>query len=136
MCYFLYGTVNDGINENDFNSKTENTDYHFKIGKKDDLSKCIKECKADYRITYNHCDCDSPVGAKDTDNEELKELGKLLIDLKSVRGIKHIYISKNWIEETNTKEETVHIDDIDIVSFLADVEENCLYKIEMYSRYF
>ncbi len=135
MCYFLYGTVNNGINESDFNSKTQNTDYHFKIGKKDDLNKCIEECRTDYRITRNHCDCDSPVGAKNTDKAELKELAQLLINLKSVRGIKHIYISKNWIEETNTKEENVHIDDIDIVSFLANIEENCLYKIELYPRY-
>ncbi len=135
MCYFLYGAVNDGINETDYEKATKNFSYHFKIGRKSDVNNCVKNCLKDYRITLNHCDCDSPIGSDDVNNKELKDIEQFLINLKSVRGIKHILISKNWIQEINTKEETIHIDDIDIKAFLANIEKNCLYKIEMYPRY-
>ena len=66
----------------------------------------------------------------------MKSLEKLLINLKKVRGIKYILISKNWVKETNNKQEIVHIDDIDILHFLANAEDNCLYRIEMYKKYY
>ena len=57
------------------------------------------------------------------------------MDLQNVRGIKYVLISKNWWKETNKKQETVHIRDIDVLHFLANIEENCLYKIELYKKY-
>lgn len=135
MCYFLYGAVNDGINETDYERVSKNASYHFKTGRKSDVYNCVENCLKDYRITLNHCDCDSPIGSNDVNNKELKDIEQFLINLKSVRGIKHIFISKNWIQEINAKEETIHIDDIDIKAFLANIEKNCLYKIEMYPKY-
>ncbi len=135
MCYFLYGAVNNGVNKTDYEKAAKNFSYHFKAGTKDDVNNCVDNCLKDYRITLNHCDCDSPIGAKDVTKEEIKEIEELLISIKSVRGIKHIFISKNWINKSNTKEENVHIDDINIADFLANIEENCLYKIQMYPRY-
>lgn len=135
MCYFLYGAINDEINEADFERASKNFSYHFKTGRKDDVNNSVENCLKDYRITLNHCDCDSPIGSGDVSNKELKDIEQFLINLKSVRGIKHIFLSKNWIQEINTKEENIHIDDIDIKDFLAKIEKNCLYKIEMYPKY-
>lgn len=136
MCYFLYGSINDGINTDDYEKAVKNSIYHFRIGNKNDVNTCVSNCSSDYRITFNHCDCDTPIGSKHTNKKGIKEFEELLLNLKSVCGIKHIYISKNWVCETNQKETAVHIDDIDIPDFLADIEDNCLYKIELYKKYY
>ncbi len=136
MCYFLYGSINNGINIEDYKKVITNSGYHFNIGKKSDVNTCVSDCGFEYRITLNHCDCDTPVGEKHSDKAGLRELELLLTNMKSIRGIKHIYISKNWTGETNEREEIVHIDDIDIRNFLAGVENNCLYKVELYKRYY
>lgn len=96
----------------------------------------MRDCGSEYRITLNHCDYDTPVGGKYINKKGLKELEQLLADLRTIRGIKYIYISKNWASETNEKEEIVHIDDIDVLNFLAGVEDNCLYKIQLYKKYY
>lgn len=136
MCYFLYGSINNGINIDDYKKVINNSEYYFNIGNKSDVNACVKNCGFEYRITLNHCDCDTSVGGKHINKKGLIELEKLLVNIKSVRGIKHIYISKNWAGETNEKEEIVHIDDIDVLYFLAGVEDNCLYKIELYKKYY
>lgn len=136
MCYFLYGAINDGINAEDYKIATKNSMYHFNVGKNNDVNLSVKNNDALYRITSKHCDCDSPFGEKKTNKKELEDLQVLFLNLKSVRGIKHIYISKNWSGEVNEKEETFHIDNIDIMTFLANAEENCLYKIELYPKYY
>ena len=118
MCYFLYGAINDGINSDDYNRQIKNCEYHFNIGNIDAVNNCVKNCEEDYRITFNLCDCDTAIGQKHTNKAQLKTLEDLLHNLKNVRGIKHVLISKNWWKETNNKQETVHIDDIDILYFL------------------
>ncbi len=136
MCYFLYGAVNSGINTDDYKKATKDTEYHFNCGDIESVNDCIGKCGIDYRITSNHCDCDTAIGQKYTNKKQLKIFEELLINLKTVRGIKHILLSKNWWKETNNKQETVHIDDIDILYFLANMEDNCLYKIELYKKYY
>ena len=136
MCYFLYGSINGGINTDDYEKVINNSGYQFNIGDKNDVNACVKDGGFEYRITLKLCDCDTPVGGKHTNKKGLKELEQLLADLRTIRGIKHIYISKNWAGETNEKEEIVHIDDIDVLHFFADVRDNCLYKIELYKKYY
>ncbi|MBE6813397.1 MAG: hypothetical protein E7523_11030 [Ruminococcaceae bacterium] len=136
MCYFLYGAVNDGINADDYKKTIKNTGFHFSFGNITSVNECVASCGNNYRITHNHCDCDTAIGQKHTNKKELEELKDLLLNLQSVRGIKHVLISKNWWEETNNKQETVHIQDIDVLHFLANIEDNCLYKIELYKKYY
>ncbi len=64
MCYFLYGAVNRGVNDSDFKAKTENSEFHFNLGDISDVNQCVKNCTADYRITRNHCDCNTAIGGK------------------------------------------------------------------------
>lgn len=136
MCYFLYGAVNGGINVEQYNKVIQDSKYHFNIGNKQDVNTSVEKCNAMYRITSDCCDCNTPLGQKSENNNALKDFDKLLNKLKSVRGIKHIYLSKNWVYETNEKEETVHIDDIDSLHYLANIEENCLYKIELHKWHY
>lgn len=137
MCYFLYGAVNDGISIEQYNKVIQNSKYHFNIGNNQDVNSSIGS--SEYRITSCYCDCNTPIGEKLENNQnldDLKDFEKLLNKLRSVRGIKHIYLSKNWCLEANVKEETVHIDDIDPLSYLANIEENCLYKIQLYKWHY
>ncbi len=136
MCYFLYGAVNKGVNESDFLNATKNFNYRFNTGDIRDVNLCVKNCTNDYRITGNHCDCHTAIGQKNTDEKELQELSSLLLKFKEVRGIKYALLSKNWWKDTNKKQETIHIDDIDVPSFLANIDDNCLYKFELYKKHY
>ncbi|MBE6767167.1 MAG: hypothetical protein IKL62_03955 [Clostridia bacterium] len=135
MCYFLYGALNEGINSEDYKAATENSKYHFNLGREKDVNDAVRECDAGYRITVDHCDCENAIGAGDINRAELAAAADLLLSLKKVRGIKYVLLSKNWWEKENNEQKTVHIDDIDILSFLAELKENCLYKIELYPRF-
>ena len=136
MCYFLYGSINDGINTDDYEKAFLHSNYRFNIGSKNDVNKCVEACSSEYRITLSHCDCENPIGKNEADSSELGEIATLLHSLTDIRGIKHIYLSRNWYGEINKTEQTVHIDDIDVKAFLANVQDNCLYKIELFKKYF
>lgn len=136
MCYFLYGAINGGVNADDYEKTIKNTEYHFNFGNIKSVNNCVASCGDSYRITFNYCDCDTAIGQKHTNKKELAELKELLLNLQNVRGIKYVLISKNWWEETNNRQETVHIQDIDLLYFLANMEDNCLYEIELYKKYY
>ena len=65
-----------------------------------------------------------------------KEYKELLLGLRNLRDIQCVYLSKNWDGEVNEDEKTVHIDEIDVVDFLAKIKDNCLYKIELCKKYY
>ena len=136
MCYFLYGAINAGVNSYEYSKLMKNSEYHFNTGNENDVNDSVRNCDGNYRITVGYCDCDTALGEKDTERKELNNFEDILLNLKYVRGIKHILLSKNWVFDTNSKQKTVHIDDIDILHFLANIENNCLYKIELYPRYY
>lgn len=81
------------------------------------------------------CDCDFPVGKGDENAPELKELAGLILDLKRIRGAKCLYLAKAWNGKQHRSEVTVHVDDIDLIPFLANMEENCLYRLDLYPKY-
>ena len=136
MCYYLYGSINKEVNREDYeNVLKKGYSFHFNIGSRHDVKMSVLNCESDYMISDSVCDCETAVGRKDPNNPELKELKDLLLDLRSVRDVQCVYLSKNWTGKINKKEKTVRIDDIDILEFLANVEDNCLYKIEMIRKY-
>lgn len=135
MCYILYGAVNKEINNSDREKIMNNSQYTFKPGTKHDIKEDIINEKYEYRVTWWQCDCDFPVGLHDSEAKELKDLEKLLLELKKARGVKCIYLARVWAGEKCKKEQTVHIDDINVPAFLADIEEECLYRIDLFERY-
>ena len=66
MCYFLYGAINDGIDKDDYEKITKDAEYHFNSGDVNSVNKCVAICDDSYRITLNHCDCDTAIGQKHT----------------------------------------------------------------------
>lgn len=132
MCYFLYGAVNDGINKDDYNKLMSSDTFHFNIGTSEQVNKCVKLCGEKFRITDRICDCETAIGNHKTGESEIAELSELIKSFKNIRGTKYIALSKNWWKDTNASTETVNIYDIDLISFLAELKENCLYKIEFY----
>lgn len=136
MCYFLYGAVNKGVNENDLLNTTKNFNFCLNIGDIRDVNLSVNNCTNDFRITTNYCDCNTAIGQNHSENAEIKELSSLLFNLKEVRGIKYALISKNWWKNRNKRQETIHIDDVDVPTFLAGVQDNCLYRIELYKKYY
>ena len=137
MCYILYGAINDSVNINDYELAMSKSEYSFKPGTKHDFKMCIADETYDYRVTNNQCDCDFPAGKHNKDAKELVELADLIYSLKDIRNVKHIFISKTWVGKRNKSEETIHIDDIpDLASYFADMDEDCLYCIELYERYY
>jgi len=134
MCYYLYGAINDGIHMADY-EKLDHTDYEFPTGSEEDVIKSINKEDCKYRITHTHCDCGTPIGDGHENKKGLKEAADYFKSLQEVRGMKHVYLCKVWAGDQVEKQQTVHIQDVDILHFLAHVEDCCLYKIELYKKY-
>ena len=141
MCYFLYGGINEGININDF-KKIQNDRFDFHITTKDEFEKAVFKDNHEYHITHSMCDCNTPIGKgeKNLNSEELKyikELADYIYKFCDIRGVRYILISKSEAcDEIEKEEETVHIQDIDLISYLANIEENRIYKIQLFIRYY
>lgn len=134
MCFFLYGAVNEGINQKDYEEISQGNFYHFHIGTKHDVKMAVLENDEDYRITEGCCDCGSAIGEKNPNHDEITELCNLLNDMRLIDNIKYVYMSKNWVGHINKREEHHHIDDINLAEFLANIKENCLYRIDLNER--
>ena len=130
MCYILYGAIDKAIDYDDYESALKNSPYKFSIGTKHDVKMCIINDSYEYRVTDWVCDCDFPVGKNDESAEQLVELANLIYELKNAKNSKCIYMSKSWAGKRNKAEKTVRINDMDIVSFLANMDLECLYKID------
>lgn len=135
MCYHLYGVVNKEINIDDFDRITKDTNYHFLTGTEEEIIKSINAEDCKYRITREYCDCGTPIGDGHKNKSGLKEAADYLRLLQDIRGIKYAYLCKVWTGDRVEKEQTVHIQDIDLLYFLANTEDCCLYKIELYKKY-
>lgn len=135
MCYFLYGAVNQGADTSKCVFDTGDFEYRFNSGDSESVNSCVKKCGDEYRITDAYCDCENPVGTGETGNKLLIQLADMIKLMKKEQTIKYVLISKNWAGEENEKEEDVHIDDINVLDFLAKVKDNCLYQIMLDFRY-
>ena len=135
MCYFLYGGMNKEVDLEDFN-KIEDHYFNFKIATPDQIKKSIARKDYKFSIGNDYCECDTPIGSGEVNSEELQKIIDYIHKLCKVKGMKYIFISKNWYGDKTKKEETVHIKDIDLASYLANMEENCLYKIQLFKRYY
>ena len=96
MCYFLYGAVNKGVNQEDYDEISKEYSYHFQIGTKHDVKMSMLENADDFRITDGSCDCDTALGRHQSNHEDITELCHLLNDMRLIRDINCVYISKNW----------------------------------------
>ena len=67
--------------------------------------------------------------------EELSALSQLIHSLRSARNAKRVYLCRTWIGTQNTSEVRVHIDDVDLPSFLSFAKTDCLYQIDLYRRF-
>ncbi len=132
MCYILYGATDKSIDQADYELASEKSPYKFRIGTKHDVKMCIVNDSYEYRVTDWVCDCEFPLGEKDESAKELLDLAMLINELKNARNSKCIYISKTWAGRRNKTEKSVHISDIDIVSFLANMDLDCLYRIDFH----
>ena len=141
MCYFLYGGINEGINIKDF-KKIQNDCFDFHVTTKDEFEEAIYQDNHEYYMTHSMCDCGSPIGKgkENLNSEELKyikELADYIYKFCDIRGVRYILISKSEAcDEIEKEEETVHIQDIDLISYLANIEENRIYKIQLFKRYY
>lgn len=131
MCYFLYGAVDKSIDREDYESAAKTSVYKLNIGTKHDVKNCILNKTFKFHVTGRMCDCDFPVGSQCTDSPELKELGALILKLKEAKDAKYIYLSKSWIGKRNKKEKHIRLSDVEILPFLATMEKECLYQIDL-----
>lgn len=130
MCYILYGATDKAIDHDDYEVALQKSPYKFCIGTKHDVKMCIANDSYEYRVTDWVCDCDFPVGSKDEGAKPLVELAALINELKNARNSKCIYISKAWAGRRNKTEKSIHINDIDMIPFLANMDLDCLYRID------
>ncbi|MFT3952069.1 MAG: hypothetical protein QM689_09055 [Oscillospiraceae bacterium] len=132
MCYFLYGGINDDVDASDYAAIMSGRNFKFAKGDEDVVNRGVTACNPAYRITENYCDCETAIGEHNADSGEIRELAELIHALRKARWIKYVLLSKNWWENSNETVECVHIDEIDPAQYLADIADNCLYKIYLY----
>ncbi|MBQ2445313.1 MAG: hypothetical protein II272_02615 [Oscillospiraceae bacterium] len=132
MCYILYGAADPAIHPGDHKKACQASEYAFPIGTKHDVKMAIVKDSGDYRVTQWICDCDFPTGKHDPTAKELLSLAKLIQALKEARNAKCLYLAKAWTGESCKTEERVHIKDLDLPTFLAELKERCLYRIDLY----
>lgn len=135
MCYMLYGSVNKDVSPIDYARLSACSRFSIRPGTKQELGLSIERDEADFRLTTQPCDCDSPFGAGNADSEELIELSRQIHALREARNVKCVWLCKTWAGTRNKSEETVHIDDVDLPRFLAAAKPDCLYRIDLYQRY-
>lgn len=135
MCYFAYSAVNPEINTADYEKLFLHSEYHFRPGTKHDIKMAVAEESGDFRLTDWCCDCDLPLCEGNAQAPELLELAAQLEKIRTVRGIKCVYLCKVWSGDRCKGEETVHIDDLDLPEFLAGMRRKTLYRIDLYPRY-
>ena len=135
MCYMLYGAVNRDLSPLDYAKLRADAPFTIRPGTKEALGLSIERDEADFRLTARPCDCDSPFGTGKADAEELVALSRQIQELRSARNAKCVWLCKTWAGTRNKSEETVHIDDVDLPTFLAAAKTDCLYRIDLYQRY-
>ena len=135
MCYMLYGAVNKDISPIDYSRLNADSRFSIRPGTTQELGLSIERDEAGFRLTTRPCDCDSPFGSGKADAEELIELSRQIHALREARNAKCVWLCKTWAGTQNKSEETVHIDDVDLSSFLAAAKTDCLYRINLYRRY-
>ena len=134
MCYYLYGSLYGKVSEVEYRETKDKYSYKIALGTKHDVKNAVKAAaefvQDDYRITDWICDCDSPVGQHDPNDPMIVELSALISELSCLSGAKQINICKTWTGKLNKREIKLKLEDIDLHTFLADMQENCLYSIE------
>ncbi|MBR1770974.1 MAG: hypothetical protein IJ747_02985 [Lachnospiraceae bacterium] len=135
MCYYLYGSLYGDVSEQEYEKVQSKYGYRIPLGTKHDVKMAVKaaaECvQDDFRITDWICDCDSPVGAHDPSDPMIIELSSLITDLSALFGAKQINICKTWTGKQNKKEIKQKLQETDLPTFLADLQENYLYCLEI-----
>lgn len=131
MCYILYGAVNKEIDLEDYREIEQASPYSFRPGTKHDVKMAILRDDASFRVTDWVCDCEFPIGSKNPEAMELKELERLFHSFQKAKGARNIYLSKTWAGKRNKTEESVRLADIDVPSFLAEAVLDRLYQIEL-----
>ncbi len=136
MCYYLHGAVNRDIHPRDYERIATDACYTFLPGTKHDIKAALANDLNTFRVTNWHCDCDFPAGNKNPSAPELRALAETMASFRSARDIKCIYLCRAWIGTRSYKELTFHIDDVSLPDFLAEMEANCLYRIDLFPRAF
>ena len=135
MCFFLYGSLYGNVSESEYVDVKSKYDLKISIGTKHDVKNAVKAAaeyvQEDFRITDWICDCDSPIGKHDPSDPMIIELNNLIIDLAAIPGAEQINICKTWTGKRNKREITVNLFDIDLPEFLADIQENVLYCLNI-----
>ena len=135
MCYFLYASLYGDIPASDYQSVQKRYPYKISPGTKHDLKLTVaaaEDCvQSDFRCTDWVCDCDSPVGQHDPDDPMIRSLGALISELAALPGAKQIHLCKTWAGRRNKREIRLKLSDTDLPEFLADLQENCLYSLDL-----
>ncbi|NMC57622.1 MAG: hypothetical protein GYA50_10415 [Eubacteriaceae bacterium] len=132
MCYYLYGNIDvTAYNEDFFKVCDKFNIPHNKLYDYDiELKSKIKPKGVFFRLTDNHCDCNSSIGSEKINNKELTNYLNWLTALKKYRDINYVYIFKRWSDDIIDTKITIHFDNIDN-RYLADMKENTFYRIQL-----
>lgn len=131
MCYYIYGAVYGDVEKEEYLKPEGKYCYKLRCGTKHDVKLSVQENSDAYRVTDWYCDCDSDLGRNDPAAAQVKALGALFRDIQNTKGAARIYLCRTWNGKRNKREIRMKLDQIDIETALAELQENCLYTFEI-----
>lgn len=141
MCYILFGNVNEEAYGNPFIDVCRKSGFNkhiIKLAQKDVRFRSPVKGGVWFHVTDNCCDCDTSVGSGDASQSGLIKFVSWVQELKKCKNIRALHIVKHWVGNDGPKElqkiSFINADEVDAV-FLANLEDETLYRIEYFKRY-
>lgn len=131
MCYFIYGSLYGNVEDEEYEKIQKKYNYRICRGTKHDIKTAVKNVSDDFRVTDDYCDCDSALGKHDASDVMIKELCDMIKDYSALDGVQQINICKTWAGKENKKEIKLSLKNLDVAEFLAEMNENSLYCIDI-----
>ena len=131
MCWFIYGAVQGNIDDEDLNNINSRHVCRLAKGTRHDVKMAAQSevIVEKYHVTRKGCDCDSPIGEHNMNDDQVQDLAHLLCEVGELPGSDTISIYKTWIGTRNKREIKLKLSNTDLVKLAADFESSTLYTL-------
>ena len=130
MCWYILGAVNGNVSAESLADVNSRHECNMPAGTRHAVKMAVLNEDWSYHITGWMCDCASPVGAHDPDDDLITDLAALLTDISLLNGAKTISLCKVWNTSPCKHERSFRFTEMDLRHFLADFEPSIMYTLD------
>ncbi len=131
MCDFLYGALNGQVDEAEYKKTHAGHEFKFSIGTRHNVKMAMVNENYEYRMSNWMCDCDTPLGRGNKDDEYIKDCAELIRELSGLEGANEIYFCKTGNNDRQKSEETLRLSEINLEELLANLKNKRLYTLKL-----